>query len=122
VFFLLLVVARTICVLLIFLAVMGWDPMVASLLLFFWTLPVFIVVFALGVIEIVLGKYGTFVTSLGSLIPLVLFRSDGNGAGSWVFDIYTPLAMYWSIMWIASGLLLRPPSVRKPFVSKKYNP
>jgi hypothetical protein len=104
--FLILVLIRTTGVLLILLSTMGWDSTAAALILVFWGIPVLFVVFTLGFVERFSDRYGTYVTSIGSVIPLVLF-SGGNNGDPKFFSTFAWAAIWWSALWIASGLLLK---------------
>jgi hypothetical protein len=113
--FLLLVLVRTTGVLLILLSKVGWDSMAVALALVFWGPPVLFVVFTLGFLERFSDRYGTYVTSLGSVIPLVLFSGGDNGDPKF-FSTFGWAAVWWSVLWIASGLLLKwvMPASRRP--------
>jgi hypothetical protein len=105
VIFFLLNLSRTIGVRVILMSMIGWDTMAVAVVVVFWGIPVLFVTFTLGFFEVLLGRYGTYVTSLGSVIPLILFHG-GHGDPTF-FSVFSRLAIWLSIMWIASGLLVK---------------
>jgi hypothetical protein len=109
-FFVLRFIVRTVGYLLIVTWFMGGDPLAASFVIFFWTAPIAIVVLVFGLFEKISDKYGTYMTSLVSFVPLAIELS-ANGWSVMTLNIFGKSAILSIILWVSSGLLIRSQTV-----------